>query len=72
MNDIKTINDAKFAAFEKAIDDQFERYFAGELPRHKLRKWLVGVCHFTIANARAEIVAQLGVRKFTQDAELKG
>lgn len=67
----QSFEDAKFKAFEDAIDDQFERFFAGVLPRHKLRKWLVDVCAFTTSQARAEIREQIGVYNFQQKAREK-
>ena len=66
-----TFDDAKFKAFENAIDDQFERFFSGALPRHKLRRWLVDVCAFTTSQARAEIREQIGVYNFQQKVREK-
>lgn len=59
-----------FAQFEEMLDDACDAFHSGEMPRHKLKKFLLAN-GFTPETANAEIKQQISVRNFKNETRAR-
>lgn len=61
---------AKFAQWEKVLEDTFDAFHSGDLPKHKLEKFL-HANGYTKEMANAEIKDQIATRNFKNETRAR-